>query len=215
MTVLTNLKYYYLNIGTQGRGEPARLLLHDAGVPFEDIRLEFPDWFALKHEIMNDYPAAALPLLKTGDGEYHGLSGPLMRFLGRELGYDATSKKEARFVEQVSDLVGDWYQDYIRLFFQPDQKDFHNKHFRNLHIERFERLYGHHNDGPYVLGSQITYADFSVYAILRQDRVLESLDKKENPNLYRFVKEFEERKNIKEYIASFPKDEEPIVVPLD
>ena len=81
-----------LNILAQGRGEPARLLLRDAGVPFEDNRLEFPEWVTLKNQLSKEYPAAALPLLKTGDGEYYGLTVPLMRFLSRELGNKNTSK---------------------------------------------------------------------------------------------------------------------------
>ncbi|KAI7850044.1 glutathione S-transferase [Circinella umbellata] len=214
MTVLTNLKYYYLNLGTQGRGEPARLLLHDANVSFEDNRLEFPEWMALKSELSKDYPVAALPLLKTGDGEYHGLSGPLMRFLGHELGYDAATKKEAHFIDQIADLSSDWLQDCIRLFFQPDQRDFHNKVFKPNHLGRMESMYGYYADGPYALGKQITYADFMVYSVLRQDNLVKDLNE-ENPNLFKFVQAFEDRKNLKEYIASFPKDEQPIVIPLE
>ena len=39
--------------------------------------------------------------------------------------------------------------------------------------------------------------------------------KKETPNLSKFVQAFEDRKSLKEYIASFPKDEQPIVIPLE
>ncbi|KAI7847315.1 glutathione S-transferase [Circinella umbellata] len=197
MTVLTNLKYYYLNLGTQGRGEPARLLLHDANVSFEDNRLEFPEWMAFKR-----------------DGEYHGLSGPLMRFLAHELGYDAATKKEAHFIDQIADLSSDWLQDCIRLFFQPDQRDFHNKVFKPNHLGRMESMYGYYADGPYALGKQITYADFMVYSVLRQNNLVKDLIE-ENPNLFKYVQAFEDRKNLKEYIASFPKDEQPIVIPLE
>ncbi|KAI8142723.1 glutathione S-transferase [Fennellomyces sp. T-0311] len=212
MTVLSNLKYYYLNLGTQGRGEPARLLLHDAGVSFQDNRLEYEDWLALKAKLAKEYPVGALPLLITGDNEYYGLSVPLMRMLGRELGYDVAGKKESHFVEQVADLTSDWFQDCVRLFFQPEQREFHNKNLKGIHVGRIERLYGCHSDGPYLLGPQITYVDFMVYAILRQDKLLTSL--KDYPNLAKFVESFENRKNLKEYIASYPTDEPDIVVPV-
>ncbi|KAG2220676.1 hypothetical protein INT45_008219 [Circinella minor] len=208
MTVLTNLKYYYLNLGTQGRGEPSRLLLHDANVSFEDNRLEFPEWMALKSELSKEYPAAALPLLKTGDGEYYGLSGPLMRFLSHELGYDAAGKKETHFIDQIADLSSDWLQDCIRLFFQPDQRDFHNKVFKPNHLGRMESMYGYHADGPYALVSDTSKNITTATATT-------TIDYKENPNLSKFVQAFEDRKNLKEYIAAFPKDEQPIVIPLE
>ncbi|KAI9495850.1 glutathione S-transferase [Zychaea mexicana] len=215
MTGLTNLKYYYFDLGTQGRGEPARLLLHDADVSFEDIRIEFKDWLAFKNEIIEDYPAAALPLVKTGDGEYYGLTAPLMRFLGQQLGYDAVDKKKSHFVDQTADFVSDWFQDCIRIFFQPDQQEVHDKNLKGIHCGRMERMYGRYNEGPYLLGEQITYADFMVYAAMRQDKVLGSLLEKDMPNLFKFVQAFENRKNLKEYITSLPTDEPQIVIPVE
>ena len=40
------LKLIYFN--GRGRGEPARLILAQAGVEYEDERIEFEDWPALK-----------------------------------------------------------------------------------------------------------------------------------------------------------------------
>ena len=40
------LKLIYFN--GRGRGEPARLILAQAGVEYEDERIEFEDWAALK-----------------------------------------------------------------------------------------------------------------------------------------------------------------------
>ena len=39
-------KLYYFNV--RGRGELSRLILHYAGVPFEDFRFEGKDWPAIK-----------------------------------------------------------------------------------------------------------------------------------------------------------------------
>ncbi len=40
------LKLTYFN--GRGRGEPSRLILAQAGVDYEDVRIEFADWPALK-----------------------------------------------------------------------------------------------------------------------------------------------------------------------
>ena len=44
------LKLIYFN--GRGRGEPARLILAQAGVEYEDKRIEFEDWTALKSSKM-------------------------------------------------------------------------------------------------------------------------------------------------------------------
>ena len=43
---MAKLKLTYFN--GRGRGEPARLILAQAGVEYEDNRIEFADWPALK-----------------------------------------------------------------------------------------------------------------------------------------------------------------------
>ena len=40
------LKLIYFN--GRGKGEAARLILAQANVDYEDVRIEFPDWPALK-----------------------------------------------------------------------------------------------------------------------------------------------------------------------
>ena len=42
------MKFYYFDL--YGRGEPSRMMLHKAGVAFEDIRPAGESWMALKPE---------------------------------------------------------------------------------------------------------------------------------------------------------------------
>lgn len=41
-------KLHYFNYPTRGRAEFARLVLAQAGVPYEDIRFKHEDWPAIK-----------------------------------------------------------------------------------------------------------------------------------------------------------------------
>src|SRR6516164_5441794 len=60
---MTRLKLTYFDFHG-GRGEPARLALSIAGIPFEDDRVQFTDWERRKV----DTPFGALPVLEV-DGQ--------------------------------------------------------------------------------------------------------------------------------------------------
>ncbi len=48
---MPSYKLYYFNV--RGRGELTRLILHCAGVPFEDFRFEGKEWPAIKPSKFN------------------------------------------------------------------------------------------------------------------------------------------------------------------
>ncbi|KAI9495849.1 hypothetical protein BDB00DRAFT_937392 [Zychaea mexicana] len=143
------------------------------------------------------YPVAVLPFIETQDGQYFGTTVPLLRILGKQL-------------EQTADLASGWVQDYVKIFFQPEQIKYHETEETPRHVVRFERIYGVYTNGPYALGNQITYADFLVYHIIRQEKLLEKLES--CPNLDAFIKAFEGRPRIKACLATLPKQEADLVV---
>ncbi|KAI8142722.1 hypothetical protein BJV82DRAFT_579309 [Fennellomyces sp. T-0311] len=210
MVSFENSKLYYLDIGNRGRAGGIRLLLHDAGVSFQDNRLSFAKWAQFKPTLFEKYPTAVLPVMETAGGQYFGATVPLMHLLGKELGYTPTELQEASLVEQTADLASSFLHDFIKPMFQPDQLEYHKTVELPLHVARFERIYGARPSGPYVLGVRITYADFLVYDILRQEEILNKLQT--SPNLAAFVKAFEERPKIKPYLATFPEKEPELVV---
>ena len=81
--------FYYFNLYV--RGEGVRMLLNHAGVPFEDKRVEFPDWPALKPTM----PGNQLPALQLKDGRLLGQSKAILRFVGMKHGYYPDDPVEA------------------------------------------------------------------------------------------------------------------------
>ncbi|KAJ8302258.1 hypothetical protein KUTeg_021245 [Tegillarca granosa] len=65
----------------RGRGELSRLLFAVSGTKFEDVRVEFPDWPALKPKT----PLGSLPLLET-EGKTLVQSLSIARFLANKFG---------------------------------------------------------------------------------------------------------------------------------
>jgi glutathione S-transferase len=63
---------------SEGRGEPIRLAFLLGGVDFEDNRINYPDWPAVK----NSTPWGTLPILEI-DGKVLGESNTILRFVGK------------------------------------------------------------------------------------------------------------------------------------
>ena len=81
------MKLYYFDL--PGRGESIRLLLHHAKVPFEDIRVQFPDWPKLKESL----EGKQLPILEV-DGKKYAQSVAILEYLGMKYGYLPVNPKE-------------------------------------------------------------------------------------------------------------------------
>src|SRR5919108_97647 len=83
-----------------GRGEPARLALAVAGIPFDDDRVASPEWPALKPSM----PFQALPVLEV-DGIVVTQSNTINRYVGKLAGLYPADPLEAAFCDEVMDAV--------------------------------------------------------------------------------------------------------------
>lgn len=62
-----------------GRAEPVRLALAAGGIPYEDVRIRFQEWPAIKPTT----PTGSLPLLTLDDGTVLTESLAILRYVGR------------------------------------------------------------------------------------------------------------------------------------
>jgi glutathione S-transferase len=83
-----------------GRGEPARIALSIAGIPFEDERIQHSDWPALKPAT----PFGGLPMLQVGS-ERISQSNAINRYVGRITGLYPEDPWQAAQCDEVSDAV--------------------------------------------------------------------------------------------------------------
>ena len=85
-----------------GRGEPARLALSMAGIPFEDDRVSPSDWERRKP----DTPFGALPVLEV-DGQTLAQSNAINRYVGKLADLYPTDAWQAALRDEVMGAVED------------------------------------------------------------------------------------------------------------
>ena len=95
---MSGIKLTYFNL--MGRAETTRLILAQAGVAFEDKRIEPADWPALKASL----PMGQLPILEV-DGKTIGQSMTIARFCGRRFGLAGKDELEGALADQAVDQV--------------------------------------------------------------------------------------------------------------
>ncbi|KAI9498767.1 hypothetical protein BDB00DRAFT_799457 [Zychaea mexicana] len=214
MTISSHVKLAYFDIGTNGFGEYVKLLLQDSGVShdYERIPLDPEEWSAKKEELKKSraLPFGTLPYVEI-EGRYYGGSTPLLRLLSKKLGKyrGSGSDDDEYFLDAATDLCLDWRNAANKVLFAKKTngdvvkaKEYYVQTDAVKHYGRFDEAYSLH-DGPYLLGQEISYPEFLVYHIIYNDgRTKQGLDK--YPNLARFIKAFEERTNLKEYVTTLP-----------
>jgi glutathione S-transferase len=85
-----------------GRGEAARLIMHLAGIPFEDRRIPGKDWPALRDTM----PFQSMPVLEV-DGRTITQSNTINRYLGKLGGLYPKDDWQATLVDEIMDAVED------------------------------------------------------------------------------------------------------------
>lgn len=85
-----------------GRAEAIRILLHAAGVEFEDTRVKLDNWFALKPMT----PLGQLPLLKI-DGHEYCQTRSLTRYAAKKAGWYPSDPLEALKCDEAADTLSE------------------------------------------------------------------------------------------------------------
>ncbi|CAO3598435.1 unnamed protein product [Absidia cylindrospora] len=210
---LTNVTLHYFILSdkpsTCGWGENLNLLLKDAGVDFEYVRSDFSNWEQIKADFIENknIPHPTLPLVEV-NGTSYNKTVPTMRFLSKKLGkYGGANDEEEYRLDTVGDIVRDHFGSYGPLFRSTDEEKL-KEHFEKdtkKYLAAYNNIYGE-KDGVYILGDEISYADFLVYHMLDDDnyalRDHFELIQKDYPNVARFIKAFIQRPKLADYLAS-------------
>ncbi|KAI9495911.1 hypothetical protein BDB00DRAFT_810921 [Zychaea mexicana] len=210
MVDLSHVKLHYFDFGNVptdcGRGENIKLLLEDAGISHEYILHKWQDWPKVRDEwIASGYTAGSLPVIETADGKRYSCTTPIARLLSRQLGkYYGKNIDDEHLVDSVADLAQDWYYRFaFDSWLRPDNREKHLQEDVPFHLQRLERYY-ELRDGPYVLGSEISFADFQTYHMITDEKLK---PKDLPPRLAALVRTIEERPNIAKYMKKWSKSQ--------
>lgn len=92
--------------GMVGRGEAIRLAFVASGIPFEDQKVAFPEWGALKPNTV----WGSLPVLTLTNGEEIGQSRAILRLVGKAGGLYPTDDILGARCDALIDAADDWFK---------------------------------------------------------------------------------------------------------
>jgi prostaglandin-H2 D-isomerase / glutathione transferase len=163
---MPKLKLTYFDMHA-GRGEVARIALFIGGVPFEDNRVKFPDWPALKAST----PFGGIPVLEV-DGQEVTQSNGINRFVGKLTGLYPTDPLQAAFCDEAMDAVEDVSNLLIPTFTVKDEEEKKAKRTQlaegplTFYLTRVERRL-QARGGEFFADNRLTVADLKVYLWMR------------------------------------------------
>src|SRR3990170_1821809 len=111
---MSKLKLTYFDFHG-GRGEPARLALSIAGIPFEDDRVPLADWPRRK----GDTPFGALPVLEA-DGKILAQSNAINRYVGKLADLYPSDPWQAALCDEAMEAVEDIISKIVSTMFLPE-----------------------------------------------------------------------------------------------
>ncbi len=162
---MTKAKLTYFDL-SGSRGEECRLALHLAGVEFEDIRIKFADWPALKATT----PYGSMPILELPGKPPLAQCNAILALLGRRHGLHPTDDFEAARHEALMLHVEDLRNAVSPTMFikEPEQKRTAREALATGTIPTWagfaERQLGH---GPFFGGAKLNVVDLKLFMVVR------------------------------------------------
>ncbi|XP_069101468.1 glutathione S-transferase 1-like [Argopecten irradians] len=152
----------------RGRAESSRIILTEAGVPFEDIRINSEEWGALKEST----PTHTLPIVETDEGLVLSQSAAIIRYLGKRFGMRSDDPMEEYRIDLVMNIMDDLVdKKLIPALFEKDPtvKAEKMKTVEANDLEGFMKLLTRElNEGGhgFFVGEKLTIADVKVFTVL-------------------------------------------------
>ncbi|KAM4700021.1 glutathione S-transferase Mu 5-like [Discoglossus pictus] len=190
----------------RGLAHPIRLLLEYTGTPYEEkvyVTGEAPDydrsqWLDEKEKLGLDFPN--LPYLLDGDVKLTQ-SNTIMRYIARKHGLCGQSESTKNNVSLIENQVMDFRMGLAAIAYNPKFEELKGPFLEKLPVAlgRSSRFLGERN---WFAGDKITFADFLVYDVLDQHRMLDPTCLDQFKNLQDFMNRFEALPAIAAYMAS-------------
>jgi prostaglandin-H2 D-isomerase / glutathione transferase len=101
------IKVTYFNM--EGRGEWIRLALILAKTDFEDVRVDFPDWPALKPTL----PGGMLPVVQIDNGPVLTQAAVILRLIANKYCNSLYPAEDAYAIDEAMGIVDDMIQGWV------------------------------------------------------------------------------------------------------
>jgi len=162
---MAKLKLTYFDFDG-GRGEPARLALHIAGMAFEDQRIAGKDW----PEFRDKTPFLAMPTLEV-DGKVVSQSNSINRYVGKLTGLYPKDDWQAVLCDEVMDAAEDISARIAQTIDLPaEAKKKAREELAVGHITRYLEQFQARlkaAGGVYFADGRLTVADLKVFMLIR------------------------------------------------
>ncbi|CAB02288.1 glutathione transferase [Caenorhabditis elegans] len=202
--------YKLTYFAVRGLAEPARLLFHLAGVPFEDERLTFGDgsWEKLKDKT----PMGQMPVLNV-DGFEIPQSAAITRYLARKFGFAGKTPEEEAWVDAVVDQFKDFFGEFRKLIIAQragksvEEIEKLTKEVINPAVSSFFKILNgllEKSKSGYLIGDSITFADLFIAEDMQSLKNFGFLNATEQPKIAAHLEKVYSHPKLKSYIASRP-----------
>ncbi|KAI6176328.1 GST protein [Aphelenchoides bicaudatus] len=187
----------------RGRGEPIRLILQYAKVPFNDVRIQRQEWRAKKQT----FPFGQLPVLET-NGQLIPQSYAIARYLSKKYGLYGSNYEEAAQIDAVADLYKDFIFEvapYLHRKPTADKEQMKKSIFEpalEKFIPLFEKLLEQSKSG--FFGKNVSFADFFFAEGIQSLKNVEPESLKDHPIITEHQERVHSLPDIKDYVANRP-----------
>ncbi|CAK8674278.1 unnamed protein product [Clavelina lepadiformis] len=199
---MPNYKLVYFN--SKGRAEVVRLMFAEAGIEFEDKRVQEEDWPQLKPTM----PFGQLPVLYIDDKPPLPQSGAIERYVARELNFDGGSSLAFAYIDMVCNVLEDVGSKVPFMEEDEAKKAAGTKDALENHIyPAFDKIEKKFKEGgeEFLIAKRLTLADLAIFHFSDVARVIDANFITKYPTLDALCKRVAARPSIKKYLENRPK----------
>jgi glutathione S-transferase len=161
---MTDFKLTYFDFDG-GRGEPVRIAMHAAGIKFDDVRVTFPEFGAMRDKLR----FSALPVMEV-DGVIVTQSNAMCRYIGKRAGLYPEDDLQALYCDETMDAVEDMTHYIVPTFgLEGDELKAAREKLVDGWLSTFVRGLGEllARGGEYFADQRLTVADLKMFTTTR------------------------------------------------
>jgi len=206
---MANHKYKLTYFAGRGRGEAIRYIFAYAGVPYEDERIQFPDWGALKAKT----PFGILPVLEVDGKDTLSQHVAVAHYLAKSFNIAGKTPLEEAKADQFVQGTTDIYPAFAPVIQQilagnQEGKATAYATFKEgalkTYLDRYEGFLKANGTGHFV-GNALTWADLYIAELLeRLEKIFDPHALEHHPTLKKLVTDVHANPNIAKYVATRP-----------